>query len=183
MVITRRSYLHDGRKMRKKRKREPRARREVDGAAGRGERAQRPRGDPRDEEGEAMTSISPSESRRIASRVPQEQARGTRCLRRVSVQDPALVCGRGSPTSAAPTTAGYWGRKAGERSWPAAHGPGEEPKVRARVRAWRPQYRRSPSDVKHSRRAPPMRATFINFEFFKIFGFFRLFKIFRIFVF
>ena len=38
--------------------------------------------------------------------------------------DPALVCGRGSPTSAAPTTTCYWGRKAGESSWPAAHGPG-----------------------------------------------------------
>ena len=32
---------------------------------------------------------------------------------------------------AAPTTAMLLGEKEGERSWPAAHGPGEEPEVRA----------------------------------------------------
>ena len=36
-----------------------------------------------------------------------------------------------SDQRAAPTTAMFGGGRDGERSWPAAHGPGEEPEVRA----------------------------------------------------
>ena len=86
---------------------------------------------------------------------PQESGPGHTLLARVSVEGPALVCGRGSPTSAAPHHRDVWGKREGERSWPAAHGPGEEPEVRAPGPRLAPPMPKVPQAMRSMRVARP----------------------------